>query len=429
MQVVAHTQGSPIRQGAIHPALGKKSGFSTGLLKIINFMIRVWHLITCNYFKTDKVSQAVLQNSQIAELSTRASKESIRSVLGFSTAMGVGALLEPVPLQPFPLSPAAGAGAGAGVSVDSFASTFERFEDTRSPRLMDWVYVLTNECGLDKTQLFLGQRPLVANGCHIGFSGLHNFDIIAKRRSEYALLFDINHDNTLLLRNVLKIIKISLNRMDFIRNLQALLRRLEAVKDIRLKGIAYSEALMYEIGREGSWLNTDEGFDHIRRIVLSGHICPITQNITNCQVFVEIARLLKERSIQVDTLYLSNICNYMKKTQKEFCTTVRCFLKDNTIIIHCVARIGDFDAPELAFIEKNTIQSVILAKDLNEDLQLIQISPQPDDMTLQSDYSKRKHFEYQMQTTAARAEIQRQKDDDETRRQNLLRAGIKGLFD
>jgi hypothetical protein len=58
MQGVAHTQGSPIRQGAIHPALGKKSGFSTGLLKIINFMIRVWHLITCNYFKTEKVSVA-----------------------------------------------------------------------------------------------------------------------------------------------------------------------------------------------------------------------------------------------------------------------------------------------------------------------------------------------------------------------------------
>jgi hypothetical protein len=428
MQFLATNPDSQISQAAALPALEKKmTVFSTVLEKIINFIIRVWHLITCNYFKNDKVSPSVLQNTQKTELFTVASKESIESVSGSHAAVEVGAQVGPQPLQPFPL----GHAAGAEVSVNSFALAFEKFESKDSEPVMDWVYVLTNEYGLYQTYTSLGSHPEVPNGCHIGFSGLHNFDIIAKRKSKYALLFDINPDNTKLLRNVLKILKLSSSREEFVRYLQACFRDLEARNDRRLKGVCYSMNLLYEIDREGSWLNTDDGFNHVREMALREDIFPITQNITNSTVFDEIASILKERSIKVDTLYLSNICNYMKTTQNEFTSTARSLINNETIVIHCVARMNMYSSPEAAFSTRSClIQSTILGSELTEDRYLFSMGEQDGDRKLvATEERKRNEALVSIQTVEASTDKESQKSQDVLMRKNLADAGILGLFD
>lgn len=62
--------------------------------------------------------------------------------------------------------------------------------------------------------------------------------------------------------------------------------------------------------REG-WLANEDRYQFIRRLVLSNKIVAFTADITHHDSFQEIHQLLQDNGISVDTLYVSNVHNYI----------------------------------------------------------------------------------------------------------------------
>jgi hypothetical protein len=98
------------------------------------------------------------------------------------------------------------------------AITFSREEDSLSKEIrklttdLPWssegmVYLGTNETNTASVAEILTSTPLQAGGCHIGFSGWHNFDIMTMRKSERGIICDINPRNALFLEAMLGLVR------------------------------------------------------------------------------------------------------------------------------------------------------------------------------------------------------------------------------
>ena len=75
------------------------------------------------------------------------------------------------------------------------------------------------------------------------------------------------------------------------------------------------------------------------------NLIAITEDITNCKKYAQIRRFLDENQIKIDTLYLSNICNFMKTDQQKrnFTKSLRYLLDEETLLINCPKKIQGTD--------------------------------------------------------------------------------------
>lgn len=216
------------------------------------------------------------------------------------------------------------------------------------------VYINTNEIGIEDVHEILKDIPMMTEGCHIGFSGWHNFDIMAKRRSGRAIICDINPENALFLHQVLDILRRSENRDNFIEEIVAFIEKYKYsyscnpddlelsinfacnVSDdaLYLSCDTISDEIAIELKRPSSWLFSQDQYDHIRKLALNDRIALITQNICNSEIFKKLAKLLNDNNIPVDTLYLTNIAYYMKGSNiKLFLQTIETLSASDTILI------------------------------------------------------------------------------------------------
>jgi hypothetical protein len=116
-----------------------------------------------------------------------------------------------------------------------------------------------------------------------------------------------------------------------------------------------------ELTREGSWLASDGSFQWIKALAMEDKIAAITIDIRDTDRFQKIAKIYRDNSIAVDSLYLSNICHYMgEKDKAAFASTVHALMQAETIVINCARkeRRRGFDVLGTASL----IQGVYLGK-------------------------------------------------------------------
>jgi len=221
------------------------------------------------------------------------------------------------------------------------------------------VFINTNEWGENETTLRLKQIDMIQKGCHIGFSGWHNFDIMAQRNSARGIICDLNPENALFLHHVLINLRASKNRLDFIQNIKIYIEAYEIGRLIRLRTdltlsisfspnvkddpiyanwTHYADEVDVELKRETSWLFYDERFEHIKKLAMTDKIALITENILASKTFVQIANLLRDNAEQIDTVYISNIAHYIAdKDQESFIKTIQALSSNKeTILIDAI---------------------------------------------------------------------------------------------
>jgi hypothetical protein len=262
---------------------------------------------------------------------------------------------------------------------NSLTNLLQEFDNPKVNGSTYGVYVVTNEDRLDKTQEFLKKQPKINNSCHIGVSGWHNFDIIAQRNSQLALIFDFNPKNKSFLLDTLQILKCSTTREDFRKNMTAWLRATQTPDTFdggRFRREP-SKQIQFEFSRNGSWLSDDIAFNHIRQLALRNKIVVITEDIRNSDVFEKISTILKTHNMQIDTLYISNINNYMEseKDKADFSSTVNALMQKETILINCPRVLIDdpYVAPDVCYAQISLEQRVMSKNDIEGIQQLFSI--------------------------------------------------------
>ena len=230
------------------------------------------------------------------------------------------------------------------------------------------VYITTNERGLEKARSILRQKPLQPQSCHIGFSGWYNLDIISLRKSTYGILCDFSPAQKSFLEQTFNVVKQSFTRQIFVEKMLAYLNspagsRITFSPNFNRGPIICSdqrEEIKSELTQDGSWLSSDEGFKYIRNLVLKDKISVLSMDVRDTKRFKLISKLFQDNGIVVDTLYLSNICDYMFKPldKARYSDTVHALIEQNTLIIHCPAPTDIY----VMFTEKTLCQRVDLGK-------------------------------------------------------------------
>lgn len=206
------------------------------------------------------------------------------------------------------------------------------------------IYITSNEANFRKVQSQLSNEAPKDNACHIGFSGWYNFDVVATRKSSYAVVCDFNPQNQEFLAKTLHLLKKSTNREEFVNYMVDYLDTSKISFSPNLnddmpeysEGYSPQEEVRRELTRDGSWLASDETFEYIKSLAENDKFALITEDVRNTKTFKKIAKILKKNRLQVDTLYLSNISKYMSgKDRNKFVKTVEALSPNDSIIVNC----------------------------------------------------------------------------------------------
>lgn len=87
------------------------------------------------------------------------------------------------------------------------------------------VYINTNEHGVKHIFDQMDSLDRVPESIHIGFSGWHNFDIMARRESSRAIICDINPENALFMHYTLKYLIRCNSKNEFIEKMTQVVKK------------------------------------------------------------------------------------------------------------------------------------------------------------------------------------------------------------
>ena len=213
-----------------------------------------------------------------------------------------------------------------------------RPSDLRRPPLCDHepIHITANDTNLAAAQEF-HERPLLQKSCHIGFGGWHNLDIMALRRSKYALFCNWNKGYRILMEQTIDALKRAQTRDMFIAQMSTSIDPPSLCPKLANgELVPVISELRNELKRKGSWLCSDESFQHIQKLAQGNCIRILTADICDTKVFQTVAAEYSHQKIPIDTLYLGNASQYIDNEEKEaFIATVRALAGDQTHIIHC----------------------------------------------------------------------------------------------
>lgn len=205
------------------------------------------------------------------------------------------------------------------------------------PKNTDIVYIGTNEEKLksSKNILYRSKKIGLDDVCHIGCSGYYNFDVAYWRKSDYIIIFDINPKQIKFMKHTLLILKSSSDRRKFVDNCISYMDKISEVmyqeeitfspnisNDPSYAKIKIAQnnhldlrdeviQIIYELIRDGSWLSTDASYKYIRKLAMEDKITIFCEDIKSIGVFKYIGELLKTNHIIIDTLYISNVQDYV----------------------------------------------------------------------------------------------------------------------
>jgi hypothetical protein len=171
-------------------------------------------------------------------------------------------------------------------------------------------HILTNETGLDQSMQKLMESSCHKNSFHVGFSNWFNFDVIVARRTLGAIIGDISD----LVFNFFSIVQhcilSSPTRNDFIREMSGIVKqeqfcRLSAAEEL-------CEDFKKECMRGGSWISSDASFAYIKGLYEQNKIFFLRIDITDNAAFKMIKDFLDVNHFYLDTLYVSNIGDWLR---------------------------------------------------------------------------------------------------------------------
>lgn len=227
---------------------------------------------------------------------------------------------------------------------DPISQGLAHFDNPHANGVVNGIYITTNETNLSDATRFLREHPRPSaeiQTIHIGCATWHNFDIMCERQSSYGLIVDFNPENAKFIEKTIEIINASESRDLFKQNMIAHLNSLKGkARDLFFhwdqQGLL-TDRIEKELSREGSWLQTEESYLFIKRMVSRERVIAITEDITNFENFSSIRKFLDRSDIVIDTLYLSNVGNFMRTDQDKtsFESSVKSLLNNNTIFINC----------------------------------------------------------------------------------------------
>jgi hypothetical protein len=171
-------------------------------------------------------------------------------------------------------------------------------------------YILSNECNREQTAKHLAATRASEGAFHIGFSCWENFDFIVLRDSSGALIADISNQAHAFHQETRKIILASENRIEFVKNIHSYLERNPSILREEL-ALSLSE-IEAELSRPGSWLSTDAGFEKIKALYAKDQIIHIRMSILDRDAFQKIYMWMKAQGLHCDSLYLSNIPDWIQ---------------------------------------------------------------------------------------------------------------------
>jgi hypothetical protein len=237
-----------------------------------------------------------------------------------------------------------------GCCAKSETKTLADFNNSRVVGQVHGIYITTNETNLSNTRQLLTTQPRPAQETiHIGCATWHNLDIMALRQSTHGLILDFNPKNAQFMNKTVELIDSCESREAFTRAMIQYLDSLTgAERDLFFhpdqQGLP-TERIERELEREGSWLHSEESYLYLKREVISKRrLTAITEDMRNSDNFSKIREFLDKKGIVIDTLYLSNICNFMATADERnaFGRSVKVLLQNETIFINC-PKIGDND--------------------------------------------------------------------------------------
>lgn len=230
---------------------------------------------------------------------------------------------------------------------DTFTKYINKMTDDKINGSSGNVYIGTNEDDRQATFDCLATSSANPNSCHIGFSSWFNFDIIVKRQSSRAILIDFNPNTKSFLVETLNCVITSKNRSEFSDKIHRYIENnsekfsnnvSEGAERVFYEDCECTADEVYaEANIQGTWLNSDEGFNYIKKLAMEGKISIITEDICSPEKFKRIANVINENGYNVDTLYISNISRYMNSNESKeaFVKSVNCLSGAKTKIIHC----------------------------------------------------------------------------------------------
>ena len=171
-------------------------------------------------------------------------------------------------------------------------------------------YFLCNEQGCESTLEAIDRLPKNnPRAVHVGFSVGFNLDVLAKARPALALIFDIDQNVLELYQQLNKTILESETQEIFIEKLQKYLLGKDWFPGLDLKK---------EAERTGSWLSTADNYNHVRQMHIDGKILYGCLNLADKEkLFEKIADWLRRGNFYVQTLYISNILEWLRRSSRE----------------------------------------------------------------------------------------------------------------
>ena len=119
------------------------------------------------------------------------------------------------------------------------------------------------------------------------------------------------------------------------------------------------EDLITEAYAEESWLCCDEKFAKIKKIFNSGHFIFKRIDLCDKKEIESVSKILKERNITIDTIYLSNVVEYIDSAaEKEtFIAAMKHLISPKTLVVHTRPR-KDPGCPLDLFIQRTNGSSI-----------------------------------------------------------------------
>lgn len=252
---------------------------------------------------------------------------------------------------------------------DPISQALAGFDNSRVKGQIYGIYMTTNELNLPATNQFFREHPRPGTRTiHIGCATWHNLDIMCTRRSNYGLIVDFNPKNAEFIRKTIDIINSCDSRNDF---KQAMVNYLNSLVSAEKKIFFHpdqrglpTDRIEMELSREGSWLQSEENYLFIKELVANGRLIAITENMTNFDTFSRIRKFLDSNNITIDTLYLSNICNFITTASDRisFVKSVKLLLDLDTIFINCPKLRKSNTSDVLILHQKTVLGREILAR-------------------------------------------------------------------
>jgi len=190
------------------------------------------------------------------------------------------------------------------------AEAFLTVQDSKE--LWRGTFLLSNESFLARDKFAVSGLGRPEKTVHIGLAGMFNFDMLAARKTGYAILLDKNERQIEAFRLMRNVIGAAINSTEFVRSfLDALQKRYDYFFPNHEEFEKFSESFKFGLTQSDSWLGNAEDFDWIRNMFREGRILSYRADVANANLFRAIGDWMGRQQLELDSVYLSNVPEWL----------------------------------------------------------------------------------------------------------------------